>query len=242
MTELNGAAQPQGEPMVPADREPGHPSASGRPEVEWNAPRNHLPRRIPRNDLAAPVNHSLAERPGQAGATGGAAGGAEGTANVDDWLEETAHLGAANDENGPPSLPPRGELVTLAFTLEGLETELESLLYRLAFDPGSWVMEVALLRAANHCHLRVLVYEDASAIAEILAADDRPTPLPNAMARSMLALGWEPPSRPAHPIWMAGTPSTHSTLGGLSNMIIATLKHVLGFGSHDRLGLTLYGA
>ncbi|MDA8208231.1 MAG: hypothetical protein M0Z92_04465 [Actinomycetota bacterium] len=162
--------------------------------------------------------------------------------SLDEWMEATAEMIKPGGEGSSPSLPPRGELLTLAFTLGSLEAELEGFLYRLAFDSGSWIMELSDLEAPNGCHLRLLVYEDAAVIAEILAADDRPSALGARAARSMLSLGWEPPSQPAHPVWTAGSPATHSDIGTLSAMIIATLQHVLGLAHADRVALTLYGA
>ena len=162
--------------------------------------------------------------------------------NLEEWMEATAEMVQPGGESSSPSLPPRGELLTLTFTLDALEAELESFLYRLAFDSGSWIMEIAQLGASNACHLRLLVYEDAAVIAEILADDDRPSALPSRATRSMRSLGWEPPSQPEHPLWTAGSPATHSDISALSNMIVATLRHVLGLVSADHVALTLYGA
>ena len=162
--------------------------------------------------------------------------------NLDEWMAATAEMIKPEGEGSPPSLPPRGELLTLAFNLDSLEAELESFLYRLAFDAGSWIMELAHLGTTNGCHLRLLVYEDAAVVAEILADDDRPTELSSRAARSMLSLGWEPPSQPAHPVWTAGFPATHSNIGSLSAMFVATLRHVLGLVGTDRIALSLYGA
>lgn len=166
----------------------------------------------------------------------------ERAGNLEAWMEATAEMVKPRGESSSPSLPPRGELLTLTFTLDALEAELESFLYRLAFDPGSWIMEIAQLGASNTCHLRLLVYEDAAVIAEILADDDRPSALPSRATRSMRSLGWEPPSQPEHAVWTAGSPATHPDISALSSMIVATLRHVLGLVSADHVALTLYGA
>ena len=236
MTELTANIQPQDGALPPAGRENARPAAATREGVRVRRQPSHccpggLVQRAP---AVGPQQPNL-------GHAGIAKGGRREEA-LDAWMEAAAELTSAHSGSGQPSLPPRGELLTMTFRLDDLEVELDSLLYRLAFDSGSWVVDISMSASGKDCHLRLLVYEDAAVIAEILSGDDRPALLPPRAAKAMQSLGWEPPTQPSHPMWTAGTPVTHADISGLSAMIIATLRHVLGLRDATALVLTLYGS
>ena len=125
-----------------------------------------------------------------------------------------------------------------ATTLAQLERHFEELLSRLVFGPGRWVL---IAEDQDSRYVQVLAYEDGSVIAEVTSdnhlegeqrwsEDDE---------EKLVALGWQRPSLPKRPNWLAVFPTISPDIAKVRALLMVTLRTIFGLGDPDRLVLTI---
>jgi len=150
-------------------------------------------------------------------------------------LEQRQHsISPSSVEGGPQVRHERNA------TLWEIEQGLTSVLQRLLFDPGRWILILEDSRNSNR-YLQFLAYEDGSLVAETtsnhyLAEDAR---WPSEDETTLRGLGWGEPEPPKRPNWLVVCPTLSPPVTEIAHLAAATLRRVFALGDRDRVVIKL---
>ena len=168
-------------------------------------------------------------------------------AALEAWLATAEEILAEQREHSiSPSSVPGGQHGRHTGTAAVFEIErgLSSILRRLVFTPGRWILILEDGRNDNNHFVQFLVYEDGSLVAETvsnhyLAEQDQWTPEAES---ELVALGWQEPKYPKRPNWLVICPTISPPVAEVAQLGTATLQRVLGLGNQDQVVMTLFSS
>jgi len=125
-------------------------------------------------------------------------------------------------------------------TLWEIEQGVASVLQRLLFDPGRWILILEDSRNSKR-YLQFLAYEDGSLVAETtsnhyLAGDAQWASEDETTLRS---LGWSEPEPPKRPNWLLVCPTLSPPVTEIAHLAAATLRQVFALDDWDRVVIKL---